>query len=743
MSPRAPFLTATDYVFYLRRQVDKEQLETEFGHSQDGGKENMYNSTSIEMPRLSDLLHKLSDDLKAAPQGFVDDFGNETNNGISCLLDILRISLNRQQCPGMVFSNYTAEGNAITTARKQLKSRDKQNLLKKAMTDEYDCLVCLKQAAQRSPDRTLQRILSHRNGLSTLASCIVSNFTKSRIIALQLLTNVCGLEPSGSAKVLEAMSTMRIVFGESVRFKLLVSTINSASLSGFEAHALRFVNELLSKSPNVAERVRLQCELEEAGLNVTALEKKLLDKDLAPGDHFWGELKQWNDSYIDVVDGFKRQRNMAREMAKLKENIDLLQRALTKLEEDKISLMQIERELKDRCDDYKQEVASMRALLGGKQVVPSGRRAGHKGTTGPGSDNSDPVSVMADSGRWSDSDGDGSGHHKRALGQGDQDAYGGQQNRNEDILIYIPAIKPPANFAGCYKDGDQDGSGDKVSPVKTTYAGYKTGNKEDASTPSRWRYRQRDTNSDKFSEPKPTVVEVYPKKGNNGNGVLSKSLSVTTMAHTVDSDSEDHMSLDWNVLNDKPNMVRDERIQLSVQGQSNFAGNIMKSCSNGKLDVNQYHEEGYEDMSITMADAGPQYAFGNGGDKGKRSLTHSSSLSRSLSEMSSVSNHSAGRTSDDQATGSGSTKEVRPYFFSGTVSKNSKTFKVDNNGGKVFPLPTVYKKNFITKGHGNCGMFSGVDIANNVPEPSEMTQNMSTLIHREIAMAAKDVGAWL
>lgn len=66
---------------------------------------------------------------------------------------------------------------------------------------------------------------------------------------------------------------MRIVFGESVRFKMLVSVINSASLSNFEAYALAFINALLAKSASVSERVRLQCELEEAGLEVALLEK--------------------------------------------------------------------------------------------------------------------------------------------------------------------------------------------------------------------------------------------------------------------------------------------------------------------------------------------------------------------------------------------------------------------------------------------------------------------------------------
>ncbi len=71
------------------------------------------------------------------------------------------------------------------------------------------------------------------------------------------------------------MSTMRIIFGESVRFKFLVSMINSANnytSNGIEFNALSLLNALLSKTDNCAVRVRLQCELEEAGLDINVLE---------------------------------------------------------------------------------------------------------------------------------------------------------------------------------------------------------------------------------------------------------------------------------------------------------------------------------------------------------------------------------------------------------------------------------------------------------------------------------------
>lgn len=66
---------------------------------------------------------------------FVEDIIGEQNNGLGSglelILDILRLSLNRQQCPGMVLTNQKEGWNG--NKGKQLKTRDRQHLLKRAM----------------------------------------------------------------------------------------------------------------------------------------------------------------------------------------------------------------------------------------------------------------------------------------------------------------------------------------------------------------------------------------------------------------------------------------------------------------------------------------------------------------------------------------------------------------------------------------------------------------------------------
>ena len=54
-----------------------------------------------------------------------------------------------------------------------------------------------------------------------LQVCVMSNFSKSRVLALQLLTRLCGLA-GGHGSVADSLSMLRLKFGEPVRFKFLI-----------------------------------------------------------------------------------------------------------------------------------------------------------------------------------------------------------------------------------------------------------------------------------------------------------------------------------------------------------------------------------------------------------------------------------------------------------------------------------------------------------------------------------------
>ena len=59
----------------------------------------------------------------------------------------------------------------------------------------------------------------------------MSNFSKSRVLALQLLTRLCGLA-GGHGSVADSLSMLRLKFGEPVRFKFLIGEQKKASSDG-------------------------------------------------------------------------------------------------------------------------------------------------------------------------------------------------------------------------------------------------------------------------------------------------------------------------------------------------------------------------------------------------------------------------------------------------------------------------------------------------------------------------------
>ena len=58
----------------------------------------------------------------------------------------------------------------------------------------------------------------------------MSNFSKSRVLALQLLTKMCQY-PQGHKQVSDAVSMLRLRFGEPVRFKFLIGRCYSFKLN--------------------------------------------------------------------------------------------------------------------------------------------------------------------------------------------------------------------------------------------------------------------------------------------------------------------------------------------------------------------------------------------------------------------------------------------------------------------------------------------------------------------------------
>ena len=79
----------------------------------------------------------------------------------------------------------------ITGSLNQLGSRANHVMFKRALNDEFETLMCLK-TCSKSEDGAL-KLVAHPTGLFTVSVCVMSNFSKSRVLALQLLTKMCSV----------------------------------------------------------------------------------------------------------------------------------------------------------------------------------------------------------------------------------------------------------------------------------------------------------------------------------------------------------------------------------------------------------------------------------------------------------------------------------------------------------------------------------------------------------------------
>ena len=137
---------------------------------------------------ITELLSKLSYDLQVSYESFVTEFVRYPNDGVHRLLDLLK-----------------------SIQLSQTEKKPNQGSVKKAQSDEYQTLFCLKTCTDQ--DDGALKILDHPSGLFTVAVCMMSNFSKSRVLALQLLTRICHI-PQGHSAVADALSMLRLKFGE-------------------------------------------------------------------------------------------------------------------------------------------------------------------------------------------------------------------------------------------------------------------------------------------------------------------------------------------------------------------------------------------------------------------------------------------------------------------------------------------------------------------------------------------------
>ncbi|XP_060071433.1 formin-like protein 3 [Ylistrum balloti] len=266
---RSSVYTAQQYCDHLRKYL---QSMTGQPERIDGSRE--------ERP-MSYLLRKLKVDLQMSFSSFVQDFLREPLFGMKLLLTLLKAV---QKCTSEL-SKTPAKVKAINS--------------KRLLTDEYDCLLCIKFTLREQEATSL--LLEESYGLEAVASALMSSFTKSRLVALEIMSLVL-TDPKGLSRNLDCFTYFRLKNCEPTRFRFLISMLmtNNSQNVTFQVCCMKFFNSLLAASPNMNARVFLQNELITAGLDVNVLKQCVNVETSLEHVELERELAEFQQTLIDV-----------------------------------------------------------------------------------------------------------------------------------------------------------------------------------------------------------------------------------------------------------------------------------------------------------------------------------------------------------------------------------------------------------------------------------------------------------
>merc|ERR1712223_335941 len=239
-----------------------------------------------------------------------------------------------------------SQTNSNSNKRSTDDSGHRQQVLRRALSDEHQALLCLKLCSDM--EEGALRMSEHPSGLFTVSVCVMSNFTKSRVLALQVLSRMCSM-PNGRRLVVEAVSMLRLRFGEPVRFKFLIGMLNSFNSPPFQLACVRFLNTFLASATSCRDRVHIQCELEEAGLDVVLLNR------MADSSQLRDELQTWKRAYIDVNQLVAENNQLRSEAEELRRTGKELKERVSSLEASRSYMEDTQRWVEGSSDKEKHE----------------------------------------------------------------------------------------------------------------------------------------------------------------------------------------------------------------------------------------------------------------------------------------------------------------------------------------------------------------------------------------------------
>ncbi|KAI0212768.1 Formin-like protein 3 [Lamellibrachia satsuma] len=322
---RSPLLGVTHYVENLRKHVGLHHRKLSVRRMAKEG-----------IAPLSQLLSKLKLDLKMSYDSFALDFVAAPNNGAWLLLDILR--------------EIQLDQNAMNSSTKAKDEQYRQTLI-----NEFDCLLCLKYAAK--VEEGLTKLVRCSAAVETVAVGLMSSFNKTRVVALQLITAICEV-PGGFYQVMDALTKLRINFGETVRFKMLVNMLTNPDCVQFQTVCVRFFNTLWNCMENSNAKVYLQHELEVAGFDPDLLVQDITETDAEMAE-LQKEVETWRRNYINVNVTRQEANALESRNTQLRQEIDRLGHMVKEWEESKEAWEGAEARWKEKCENYRERAAEL------------------------------------------------------------------------------------------------------------------------------------------------------------------------------------------------------------------------------------------------------------------------------------------------------------------------------------------------------------------------------------------------
>lgn len=195
-----------------------------------------------------------------------------------------------------------------------------------------------------------------------------------------MLSKACEPPGSGHTAVSEAMSTLRLRYGEPVRFRFLVGMLMSAGGQGdLLAAGMQFLNTFLDTVDSPQKRIYIQAELEQAGFDINGV-KKIVNINSPAAEMIFEQLDRWEKKHVDVETLTSRMKEVAEENDSLRDKVLLLERRIQVelltdfysfinnyfyniqiLQEEKGILVSLEQCLKERCSELEDEVTSLKS----------------------------------------------------------------------------------------------------------------------------------------------------------------------------------------------------------------------------------------------------------------------------------------------------------------------------------------------------------------------------------------------